>query len=53
MDNNLKLHCEQIGDDLVEGDNFVVVCENSSDESFWLLLCDKLIHNVKESYTND
>ncbi len=30
------------------GDNVVVVCE-----SFWLLLCDKLVHSVKKSYTND
>lgn len=43
---------EQIANDLVVGDN-VVVCESSSDESFWLFLCDKLVHSVKESYIDD
>ncbi len=39
---------EQIVDDLVVGDNVVVICE-----SFWLLLCDKLVHSVKKSYIDD
>jgi hypothetical protein len=39
---------EKIANDLVVGDNVVVVCE-----SFWLLLCDKHVHSVRKSYIND
>jgi hypothetical protein len=39
---------KKIANELVLGDNVVVVCE-----SFWLLLCDKHVHSVKKSYIND
>jgi hypothetical protein len=39
---------EQITNDLVVGDNVVVVCE-----SFWLLLCTKPVHSVKKSYIDN
>jgi hypothetical protein len=39
--------------DLVVGDNVVVVCESSTNEHLWLLLCDKPVHIVKESITDD
>ncbi len=38
--------------ELVIGNN-VVVCENSTDEHFQLLLCDKPIHTMKESFINE
>ncbi len=43
---------EQMANDLVIGNN-VVVCESYNDEHLQLLLSDKLIHIVKESFTND
>jgi hypothetical protein len=44
---------EQMVHDLVIGDDVVVVCESSTNEHLWLLLCDKLIHTMKELFTND
>jgi hypothetical protein len=44
---------EEMANDLVVGDN-VVVCENSTlDESLWLLVCDKHVHYLKESFTHE
>jgi hypothetical protein len=33
------------------GDNVAVRC-NTVDEDFWILLCDKMLHMVKEAFTN-
>jgi hypothetical protein len=42
-----------MANDLVVGDN-VVVCESSTlDESFWLLICDKHVHCLKESFMDE
>jgi hypothetical protein len=46
--NKVWIKTKKIANELVVGDNVVVVCE-----SFWLLLCDKHVHSVKKSYIND
>ncbi len=45
-----KTRGEQMANDLVVGDNIVVVCQSSTNESFQLFLCDKMVHIVKESF---
>jgi hypothetical protein len=34
------------------GDNLAIPCENDNGEAFWLLLCDKPKHIVKDTFTD-
>ncbi len=40
-----------MAEDVHIGDNVAVRC-NIVDEDFWILLCDKMLHMVKEAFTN-
>jgi len=41
-----------IADNVSIGDNIVVPCESDNGEGFWLLLCDKPKHVVKDTFTD-
>jgi hypothetical protein len=43
---------EWIVDVVCVGDNVVVVADSEKGEQFWLLLVDKLVHVVLESFTD-
>jgi hypothetical protein len=43
---------EAIANGVVVGDNIVMPCESSNGEQFWLMLCDKPIHVVTNTFTN-
>jgi hypothetical protein len=39
-------------DNVAIGDIVDVLCENGNEEQFWLLLCDKPVHTMLETFTN-
>ncbi len=43
---------QAIANNVFVSDNFIVPCENGNGEAFWLLLCDKPKHVVKDTFTN-
>jgi hypothetical protein len=43
---------EAIFDKVSVGDNLVVPCESDNGKVFWLLLCDKPKHIVKDTFTD-
>jgi hypothetical protein len=43
---------EEMADDVVMGDNITMLCQNSIDESFWIMLVDTHVHMVKEHFTD-
>jgi hypothetical protein len=43
---------ETMVDGVAIGDNIVMSCESSNGEQFWLLLCDKPMHVVTNTFTN-
>ncbi len=43
---------EEMAHDLVVGDNIIVMCQTSTDESFWIMLVDQPMHMVTEHFVN-
>ncbi len=43
---------EAIAENVAIGDNVAMPCESGNGEQFWLLLCDKLVHIMVETFTN-
>ncbi len=43
---------EWIANGIYVGDNFVVIANSETNEQFWLLLMDKVLHNVEDSFGN-
>ncbi len=41
---------EEMAHDLVVGDNIVVMCQTSTNERFWIMLVDQLMHMVIEHF---